>query len=47
MDYYMNTHIPLVRSKLGTAGKRIDVERGISGMAPDIEPVVQIGLVRA
>ena len=34
MDYYCNTHIPLVQNKLGTAVKGVAVEQGLSGAAP-------------
>lgn len=34
MDYYMNTHIPLVKKLLGSALKGATVEHGIGGGAP-------------
>ena len=34
MTYYCQTHIPMVRQKLGTALKGVSVERGIAGEAP-------------
>ncbi len=38
MDYYRGTHIPLVEEKLGAACKRMEVERGVAGAAPDSAP---------
>ncbi|MCH7815280.1 MAG: EthD family reductase [Proteobacteria bacterium] len=35
MDYYCNSHMPMVQEKLGEACKRMAVEAGISGAAPD------------
>jgi uncharacterized protein (TIGR02118 family) len=34
MDYYCNSHMPLVRTKLGAALKGMDVEQGLAGGAP-------------
>ena len=34
MDYYCNTHIALVKEKVGDALKGVTVERGLSGGAP-------------
>jgi uncharacterized protein (TIGR02118 family) len=34
MDYYLKTHIPLFRKRMGAAMKDIRVERGVSGGAP-------------
>lgn len=34
MDYYCNSHIPMVRQKLGAACKGAAVEHGLSGAAP-------------
>ena len=34
MDYYCNTHIPMVREKLGAACKGAAVEQGMSGATP-------------
>jgi uncharacterized protein (TIGR02118 family) len=38
MAYYCETHMPLVRQKLGAALKGIVVEQGISGAAPGSPP---------
>jgi uncharacterized protein (TIGR02118 family) len=34
MNYYLNTHIPLVSKLLGTALKGVLVQQGIAGAAP-------------
>jgi uncharacterized protein (TIGR02118 family) len=38
MDYYLNTHIPLVNKLLGAALKGVVVQHGISGGAPGSKP---------
>jgi uncharacterized protein (TIGR02118 family) len=38
MDYYCRSHIPLVREKLGTACKAVEVEQGIGGATPGSRP---------
>jgi uncharacterized protein (TIGR02118 family) len=38
MDYYCNSHIPMVREKLGAACKGIAVEQGIAGATPGSRP---------
>ena len=38
MDYYCKDHIGLVKSKLGTACKKVEVDEGIAGAAPGSEP---------
>jgi uncharacterized protein (TIGR02118 family) len=38
MDYYMNKHMPLVQDRLGAACKKVEVEEGLSGAAPDSPP---------
>lgn len=39
MDYYLNTHTPLVRDRLTPAGLiGIDLEAGLAGAAPDSPP---------
>jgi uncharacterized protein (TIGR02118 family) len=46
MDYYCNSHMPMVQRKLGTACKRIAVEQGIAGGDPGSKPAfVAIGHV--
>jgi uncharacterized protein (TIGR02118 family) len=34
MDYYCNTHIPLVQKKLGAILKGVSVEQGVGGPEP-------------
>ncbi len=34
MDYYCNTHIAMVKEKVGEALKGVSVEKGVSGAAP-------------
>ncbi len=34
MGYYVNRHIPMVKTKLGAACKQTAVEQGVSGGAP-------------
>lgn len=38
MDYYCNSHMPLVKEKLGSACKGIAVEQGLAGGAPGAPP---------
>src|SRR5215472_16954669 len=38
MDYYCNSHIPMVREKLGAACKAAAVEHGMSGATPGSRP---------
>ncbi len=38
MDYYCNSHMPMVQEKLGTALKNVAVEGGLGGGAPDSPP---------
>ena len=38
IDYYCNSHIPMVRQKLGTACKGVAVEQGIAGATLGSEP---------
>ena len=38
MDYYCNSHIPMVREKLGAALKNVAVDGGLGGGAPDSPP---------
>jgi uncharacterized protein (TIGR02118 family) len=39
MDYYCNSHIPMVRNKLGAACKNTAVELGLGGGAPGAPPI--------
>ena len=38
MDYYCNSHIPMVKDKLGDACKDVSVEGGLGGGEPDSPP---------
>jgi uncharacterized protein (TIGR02118 family) len=38
MNYYCNSHIPMVRQKLGEACKGAAVEQGITGATPGSRP---------
>jgi uncharacterized protein (TIGR02118 family) len=38
MNYYLNTHIPLVKKLLGAALKGATVQQGVSGGAPGAKP---------
>lgn len=38
MDYYCNSHIPMVKQKLGAACKSVAVEQGLGGGAPGAPP---------
>ncbi|HEY6342346.1 MAG TPA: EthD family reductase [Bryobacteraceae bacterium] len=38
MDYYMKTHIPLFRNRMGAAMRDISVVRGLSGPMPGSRP---------
>jgi uncharacterized protein (TIGR02118 family) len=42
MNYYLNTHIPLISKLLGTALKGVVVQHGISGGAPGSKPDFQV-----
>lgn len=37
-DYYANTHLPLVRDKLGSACQGVAADKGIAGGAPGAAP---------
>lgn len=34
-DYYQNSHLPMVRRRLGSALTHISVDKGVAGGAPD------------
>jgi len=34
-DYYQNSHLPMVRERLGSALKHISINKGIAGGAPN------------
>lgn len=38
MDYYCNSHIPMVQEKVGAALKKVAVEGGLGGGTPDSPP---------
>ncbi len=38
MDYYCNSHMPMVQAKLGSACKSVAVEEGLGGAAPGAPP---------
>jgi len=38
MDYYLESHIPMVRQKLGAACKGATVDHGLAGGAPGTDP---------
>ena len=39
MDYYCNSHIPMVQEKVGAALKKVAVDGGLGGGAPDSPPL--------
>jgi uncharacterized protein (TIGR02118 family) len=39
MDYYTNSHIPMVQEKLGAALKGVSMEQGIGGPGPGTKPI--------
>lgn len=46
MDYYLNKHLPMVKSRLGAACKGAAVEQGVAGAAPGSSaPYVAMGHV--
>lgn len=38
MDYYLDTHMPMVKERVGAACKGMAVEQGMAGGAPDTPP---------
>ena len=45
MDYYLNSHIPMVQEKLGDAIKGGAVEQGFSGVEPG-SPAIFVAMAR-
>lgn len=43
MDYYLNKHMPLVKSLLGDSVKVIQVDKGLAGGAPDA-PILYVAI---
>ncbi|MBU2945113.1 EthD family reductase [Zobellia uliginosa] len=42
-EYYSNTHIPMVQSLVGSALKKVEVEKGLGGRVPgELAPFVTI-----
>lgn len=39
MDYYIGTHVTMVKEKVGESLRKITVERGLGGPAPGMPPV--------
>ena len=46
MDYYLRTHIPLFRNRMGAAMKDIRVEQGVNGPMPG-SPAPFVAMVHA
>lgn len=42
MDYYLGTHIPMVRARLGVACKNAAVEQGLGGATPASPPAFSV-----
>jgi uncharacterized protein (TIGR02118 family) len=38
IDYYCNSHMPMVRQKLGSVCKNMAIEHGLEGAAPGSKP---------
>jgi uncharacterized protein (TIGR02118 family) len=38
IDYYCNSHMPMVRQKLGSACKNMAIEHGLEGAMPGTKP---------
>ncbi|WP_281556075.1 EthD family reductase [Thalassomonas sp. RHCl1] len=44
LDYYCNSHIPMVQEKLGNACKKVTVESGLCGAEPEASaPYIAMG----
>jgi len=39
MDYYVNSHIPMIMEKLGSAIKGGSVDQGLAGIEPGLPPI--------
>lgn len=35
MDYYLNNHTPMLKERMGSLLKGVQIDEGIAGMAPD------------
>jgi uncharacterized protein (TIGR02118 family) len=42
MDYYCNSHIPMVGEKLGAALKGVSMEEGMGGPEPGSRPIYKV-----
>ena len=42
MDYYLGTHMPMVRQRMGSALKGMTVEQGVSGGQPGSDPAYRV-----
>src|SRR5258707_5565327 len=42
MDYYLNTHTPMLRHKLGAALKSVAIDEGIAGGGPGTQPTYRV-----
>jgi uncharacterized protein (TIGR02118 family) len=42
MDYYINSHIPMVGEKLGAALKGVSMEQGMGGPEPGSRPIYKV-----
>ena len=42
MDYYLDTHMPMVRQRMGSALKGMSVEQGVSGGQPGSDPAYRV-----
>lgn len=38
MDYYIETHMPMVKAKLGAACTKVEVDHGLGGGQPGVPP---------
>ena len=42
MDYYTNSHVPMVGEKLGSALKGVSMEQGLGGPEPGSPPIYHV-----